>query len=331
MKSNERKRAVNIQRSFRMISVLMGVMMVVVLSAIIVACAKHGKEVPAGGSITVTGEVSVTNAATISPEASSTPTDSPTPVPTDSPTPVPTDSPTPTPTNTPTPEPTATQGVKPTKKPTVTPDPNSPKRVAFTFDDGPHSTLTLKFAAKLEEYGGHGTWFVVGNRINEKTGPQLTTISENGHEVAIHAYTHEYKFDRCSEDIYQSEMTKTAAAISKYVAEDITLMRPVGGLITKERTDASPYAIIMWSVDSNDWRYKKRDTDAQRKENVDKIVENVLKTVGDGDIILMHEIYENSYEAFCILVEELDARGYEFVTVSELLNDPTPGYKYRQQ
>ncbi len=329
----ESKRIVNMHRSARIISVLMGVMMLIALSGIIVACTNHEQDVTTGGSVTITGEVSATNPATHTPEATATPTNTSTPIPTDSPTPTPepTATPTPEPTATSTPKPTATQGVKPTKKPTVTPDPNAPKRVAFTFDDGPHSTLTLKFAAKLDEYGGHGTWFVVGNRINEKTGEQLKTISDNGHEVAIHAYTHEYKFDRCSEDIYQSEMTKTAAAITKYIAEEITLMRPVGGLITKERISASPYAIIMWSVDSNDWRYKKRDTEEQRQANVDKIVQNVLKSVGDGDIILMHEIYQNSYEAFCILVEELDARGYEFVTVSELLNDPTPGYRYSQQ
>jgi peptidoglycan/xylan/chitin deacetylase (PgdA/CDA1 family) len=75
----------------------------------------------------------------------------------------------------------------------------------------------------------------------------------------------------------------------------------------------------MWSVDSNDWKYK--GTGSERQQNINTIVNNVLSNVSDGDIVLMHEIYENSYEAFCIIARELDRQGYEFVTIEELLGD----------
>ncbi len=296
--------------------------MVIAIVAFGGACAK--KDVPSSGEVTeIPKKPTATSTATPEPTATATPTATHTPTPTPEPTA--------TPTVTPTATPEVTKGPRPTKKPSVTPDPNAPKKVAFTFDDGPYGKLTPKFAEKLAEYGGHGTWFVVGNRINDKTGAQLREIAEQGNEIAIHAYTHEYMFNKCSEAIYREELEKTANAIKKWVAGEITLMRPVGGAITKERVESCPYAVILWSVDSNDWRYKKRDTETQKQENIQKIVDNVMKSVGDGDIILMHEIYDNSYEAFCIIIDKLAAQGYEFVTVSELLNDPTSGYKYSQR
>ena len=73
-----------------------------------------------------------------------------------------------------------------------------------------------------------------------------------------------------------------------------------------------------------------RKTESQRRENVDAIVNNVLSAVKDGDIVLMHDLYENTLEAFCILADKLKAQGYGFVTVSELLelNAQSVGKKY---
>lgn len=320
MTTNKKKKR-KTQQTMRYIQGALWILLLVAMVTIIFACVKHFRN--AGKGTQVGGEISdvPTPSATETPEP--TPTQTPTPEPTETPTPVPTETPTPTPT------PEAEGGTpKPTKKPDQPVDPNAPKRVAFTFDDGPMSSLTLKFAEKLEEYGGHGTWFVIGNRISDVTGPQLATLDRNGHEVAIHAYTHQHMFHECDEATYRAELSKTDAAIRKYVDKPISLMRPVGGSITNARASECPYAVILWSVDSNDWRYKQRTTETQRKENVDKIVNNVMSSVKDGSIVLMHEIYENSYEAFCIIADRLAAQGYEFVTVSELLNNPTPGYKY---
>ena len=108
-------------------------------------------------------------------------------------------------------------------------------------------------------------------------------------------------------------------------------MRPVGGRITNERLSASPYSVILWNVDSEDWRYKyaSGDSDTAAAEKVNKIVENVMNQVADGDIILMHDIYGSTYDATAIILERLYAEGYEVVTVSELLgSNMTSGRKY---
>ncbi len=201
------------------------------------------------------------------------------------------------------------------------------KRVAFTFDDGPSTTYTRKIVDKLNSYGGRGTFFVIGNLIGEQNGANIKYAVDNGCEIGIHAWSHKYSYSKCSDETYNSEINKTADVIRKYIpGYDIKLMRPVGGNITDERVRNSPYAVINWSIDSNDWRYKKQDTDTAVKN----IYDNVMYDIEDGDIILFHEIYSNSWAGFCKIVDELDEQGYEFVTVSELLGKDglKPGKKY---
>ena len=191
------------------------------------------------------------------------------------------------------------------------------KYIAFTFDDGPSSTYTKKIVDKLASYGGRGTFFIVGNRLNSTTGATIQYAVQKGNEIGIHAYTHSYKYNNCSESIYQSELSKTADAIHKYLPNyNITLMRPVGGMITDSRLKSCPYAVINWNKDTNDWRYKSPSGNSGK---INTIYNNTIKNVKNGDIILMHEIYKNSYEAFCQAIDKLYKDGYRFVTVTELI------------
>lgn len=201
------------------------------------------------------------------------------------------------------------------------------KRVALTFDDGPaydtsdFSRLTYKLVDKLAEHGGKATFFLVGNRINKTTGAAITYAAEHGNEIGIHAYTHDYDFSKCDYSIFTSELEDTKNAIEKYSGKKVTLFRPPYGAITSSRAADSGYPIILWNVDSEDWRYKSRATEATANANVQTIVDNILSQVSDGDIILMHEIYQNSYEAARIVIDRLSAEGYAFVTVSELFGE----------
>ena len=217
---------------------------------------------------------------------------------------------------------------QPSSEETQAPETEPPlpkKRVALTFDDGPaydnddFQRLTYKLVDKLAEYGGAATFFLVGNRINGSTGDSITYAAEHGCEIGIHAFTHDHNFSTCSEGIFLAELENTAKAIEKYSGKEVTLFRPPYGSITKERAVQSGYPIILWNLDSEDWRYKSRADAETAEENVRIIADNILSWVEDGDIILMHEIYRNSYEAACIVIETLFAEGYEFVTVTELI------------
>ena len=211
------------------------------------------------------------------------------------------------------------------------------KRVALTFDDGPHNVRTKAIVDELVKYGYRATFFVVGNRVDGTAyngAEALKYAHDHGNEIAIHGYTHAVYYHNCEQDRYERELSNTYNAI-KDVAKNasVRLMRPIGGNITDERVESCPYSVIMWSVDSEDWKYKGRgDNGELAEQNINTIVENVMSQVKSGDIILMHDIYENTYEAAKIIIERLHAEGYQLVTVSELLgSDLRAGTKYSRQ
>ena len=206
--------------------------------------------------------------------------------------------------------------------------------IALTFDDGPHNVRTEQIVNELNKYGYHATFFVVGNRVDGSTyngRSGLTYAVENGNEIGIHGYTHEVYYNKCTDAEYQSELSRTKDAIQACVpGYQVKLMRPIGGAITNDRVASCPYSVIMWDIDSEDWRYKARgESDELAPQNVDTIVDNVMSQVHEGGIILMHDIYENTYEATVIILKRLNEQGYRVVTVSELLGDDLqPGQKY---
>ncbi len=214
------------------------------------------------------------------------------------------------------------------------PEPSAPdKRIAFTFDDGPHSTVTDKILDELEALGGKATFFVVGTRLLESgASDTLRRMHEMGCEIGIHAFSHTANYDECDEETYQFELRRTKELIEQAVPEaPVTLMRPVGGRITEERVKACPYAVICWNVDPIDWRLKGKETPQEQEENVAAITDSIVQAAKDGGIVLMHDMYDNSYEAFCRAARLLQAEGYELVTVSELLQNPAAGKLYRQR
>ena len=206
-------------------------------------------------------------------------------------------------------------------------DHSGKKRVALTFDDGPHTTRTKEIVDELSKYGFHATFFVVGNRVDgtEYGGGQAMLYAINaGNEIAVHGYTHDVNYAKCSDATYEYELSQTVKAIQS-IKPGYTpkLMRPIGGSITDARVSSCPYSVIMWSVDSLDWQ---NSSDAS---GVQVIVDNVMSSVKEGDIILMHDIKQNSSDAAKIIIKRLYDEGYEIVTVSELLgSELQPGVKY---
>lgn len=208
------------------------------------------------------------------------------------------------------------------------------KRVAITFDDGPHNVWTKQIVNELGRYGFTATFFVIGNRVDGDAyngGDTMAFVASQGHEIAIHGYTHDVYYNSCTDAEYSFELSETAKVIGQWGNGTVpTLMRPIGGAISNERAAACPYSVILWDVDSEDWRhkYKPDDTPEMMQEKVDTIVNNVMSGVGDGSIILLHDIYESTYDATCIILQRLYEEGYEVVSVSELLGDPIPGKIY---
>ncbi|MBQ8388847.1 MAG: polysaccharide deacetylase family protein [Clostridia bacterium] len=193
------------------------------------------------------------------------------------------------------------------------------KRVAFTFDDGPTPGITNKFLDKIEELDVEVTFFVVGNRVSQYGDELLKRAVKLGCEIGTHTWNHPNNFDELSATATKEQLDKSCEIIEEATGERVRLFRPVGGEISDAQLGLAASMglyTVCWYVDSNDWRAASADDlDAFIEEKVNYIV----NTVEDGDIILMHDLRESSYEIFARAADRLIAQGYDIVTVSEIL------------
>lgn len=189
-------------------------------------------------------------------------------------------------------------------------DPDSMK-IALTFDDGPHPKKTDKFLDLLEKNGVRATFFVIGENVSYYPKPLKRAVAL-GHEIGNHTY-HHVLLSKISEKEALQEIRSTEEIILQTTGYQTKLLRPPEGAYTKsalQTADDSGYRVVLWTVDSRDW------------ENIpaEKVVQNVEKNIKGGSILLFHDYTgKHSLEALEILIPQLKAQGYEFVTVSELL------------
>lgn len=192
------------------------------------------------------------------------------------------------------------------------------KMVAITLDDGPHKTLTARAMDAFEKYGGRGTFFQLGEKM-DKNPDVVKDVYERGHEVASHTYSHAQltKLDAAKLD---EEIKKTQDACFKITGSEPTLVRPPYGLkndTVKNALNSYDLTMILWDGDTEDWRYSKNANGAQII--CDNIIRDAKAKSGDGNIVLIHDIHENSVAGLEMALEKLSQDGYEFVTVSDLL------------
>lgn len=183
-------------------------------------------------------------------------------------------------------------------------DPSKPM-IALTFDDGPNYKTTKRLLDILEQYNAKATFFMVGNRTQGKNAELLKREIEMGCELGNHTYDHSHY----GKNVTKEDIVKSAEAIKKASGQYPTAFRCTGGIISDEIRKNSGAPIYYWSVDTEDW--KSRNTDA--------VAHKLLSQVSNGDIILMHDIYETTIDAVEKVMPELVKRGYQFVTVSELM------------
>lgn len=184
---------------------------------------------------------------------------------------------------------------------------NNKKIVAITFDDGPNYTTTMKLLDGLRERGVKATFFLVGERVEYSTEVVLQ-MSKDGHLIGNHTYTHaqltEIPVDKAIEEI-----NKTNDMISKVTGKEVTFIRPPCGSWNQDLMDDIDMIPVFWDVDPKDWC----------RINIGDVVDSVVNTVDDGDIILFHDIYDTSVVAALEVIDRLKDMGYEFVTVDRIM------------
>lgn len=183
------------------------------------------------------------------------------------------------------------------------------KRVALTFDDGPHPIYTEPLLDGLKERGVKATFFVTGE--NAKLHPDIIKrMHEEGHLIGNHTYTH-IELTKSNRETFKQELVKTNEVIQEITGEEVLYVRPPYGAWDKKLESELNMFPILWSIDPLDWC----------TSNSSCITQAVLKKVGENDIILMHDYYKTSVEAALMIVDELQKQGYEFVTVDKILFD----------
>lgn len=183
------------------------------------------------------------------------------------------------------------------------------RKIALTFDDGPHPSFTEELLDGLKERGVRATFFVTGQ--NAALHPDIIKrMDEEGHLIGNHTYTH-IQLKKNNREKYKQELIKTSEVIKEITGKEVLYVRPPYGSWDKSFEKELNMFPVLWNIDPRDWC----------SGNADCIASAVLTKAEDGDIILLHDYYGTSVEAALKIVDELLEEGYNFVTVDEILFD----------
>lgn len=198
------------------------------------------------------------------------------------------------------------------------------KCIALTFDAGPGKD-TPHLLDVLKEKKVPATFFLLGRKHVDRYPEVVKRISDEGHEVANHTWSHEILTDLDASQV-REELSRTQDAIAKITGRKPTLMRPPQGRTDETVTEVSRelgLAQILWSITAKD--YSTTDSALIRKR--------VLEQAHRDGIILLHDIYDGTVPAVPGIIDELKRQGYTFVTVPQLLapGKAEPGAVYRPE
>ena len=183
------------------------------------------------------------------------------------------------------------------------------KKIALTFDDGPHPRYTEQLLDGLKERNVVATFFVTGE--NAQNYPNIIRREqEEGHLIGNHTYSH-IQLTSGNRETFREELVKTNEILENITGETVSFVRPPYGSWDKSFEKELNMFPVLWNIDPLDWC----------SHNAECIAAKVVEKAGDGDIILMHDYYDTSVTAALEVVDVLQKRGFQFVTVEEILFD----------
>lgn len=183
------------------------------------------------------------------------------------------------------------------------------KKIALTFDDGPHPRYTEQLLDGLKERNVVATFFVTGE--NAQNYPNIIRREqEEGHLIGNHTYSH-IQLTSGNRETFREELVKTNEILENITGEKVSFVRPPFGSWDKSFEKELNMFPVLWNIDPLDWC----------SHNAECIAAKVVEKAGDGDIILMHDYYDTSVTAALEVVDVLQKRGFQFVTVEEILFD----------
>ena len=181
--------------------------------------------------------------------------------------------------------------------------------IAITFDDGPGYSTTVKLLDGLAERNVKATFFLIGNKI-ENNREIVERMHREGHLIGNHTYSHVDLACIGNASALQ-EIQKTNELIRGITGEDVKYIRPPFGKYNTKLIYNVNMTPVLWSIDPDDWK----------TTDVSHVVNEVVSHAGCGDIILLHDIYDSSVVAALEIIDQLQDKGFVFVTVDQLLLD----------
>lgn len=183
--------------------------------------------------------------------------------------------------------------------------PSDERILYLTFDDGPIPEVTPFVLENLARYGAQATFFVVGDNVRKH--PQIfEQLRAAGHAVGNHTFNHlnGWQTDR---DVYLKNVEQCNALVPS------PLFRPPYGKLTPAQASflKKKYRIVLWDVLAGDF-----DTTISKE----KCLENVLKNISSGSIVVLHDSLKAEEKLRFVLprlLEKLSGEGWRF----ERLND----------
>jgi peptidoglycan/xylan/chitin deacetylase (PgdA/CDA1 family) len=183
--------------------------------------------------------------------------------------------------------------------------------IAMTFDDGPSPETTPRLLDILKERNIKATFFMIGQNA-ERNPAIVKRILAEGHEIGNHSWTHP-QLSKLSDDRVTEEINKTQDAIKNASGYTPVLLRPPYGAITARQKEwiekQFGLSVIIWSVDPFDWK----------RPGASVIEQRILAGARPGAIILSHDIHKQTIDAMPATLDALAAKGFKFVTVSQLI------------
>lgn len=195
-------------------------------------------------------------------------------------------------------------------------DPYKPM-VALTYDDGPFPKVSNRILNCLSKHDSVATFFMLGQNV--KRYPKVVQRkAQLGMELGSHTWSHPNLLELKKKDI-KAEINKTNNALINACGQSASVFRPPYGNIDDKILKIVDMPAVLWSVDTLDWKSRKA-------KSVVNVVKKIEKEDGlDGRVILMHSLYPSTAKATEMLVPWLKKKGYQLVTVSELLQ-----YRYHE-
>lgn len=195
-------------------------------------------------------------------------------------------------------------------------------KIALSFDDGP-SEHTTRILNTLQLNEGRLSFFVMGSKVEEHKG-KIFRASQMDCEIICHAWEHKHFVELSAKEV-KKQLLKTKAAIEGITGSVPPYFRPPYGEYNEKVAKVARklgFSMVNWSLDTADWDHK----DAER------VYTTIMNEAKDGDLVLCHDVYGSTAEAMSRVIPELIARGFELVTVSEILREKygqlVPGEMY---